>query len=50
MNDGGRATGSGSSRVRLSSAERVVFPEDGLTKRDLFDLFVDGCQFIPLAA
>ena len=39
MNDGGRATGSGSSRVRLSSAERVVFPEDGLTKRDIFDFY-----------
>jgi bifunctional non-homologous end joining protein LigD len=39
MNDGGRATGSGSTRVRLSSAERVLFPEDGLTKRDLFDFY-----------
>jgi bifunctional non-homologous end joining protein LigD len=27
------------SRVELSSADRVLFPEDGVTKRDLFDYY-----------
>ena len=28
-----------STRVKLSSADRVLFPDDGVTKGDLFDYY-----------
>jgi bifunctional non-homologous end joining protein LigD len=37
MTDSGRGTSAtGSPKVRLSSADRVIFPDDGVTKGDLF--------------
>jgi bifunctional non-homologous end joining protein LigD len=36
MGNGGRDGGGGSREVRLTSADRVLFPEDGITKGDLF--------------
>ena len=36
MSDSGRGAGGGPPGVRLTSADRVLFPEDGITKGDLF--------------
>jgi bifunctional non-homologous end joining protein LigD len=39
MSTSDRGTGDGPQRVTLSSADRVLFPEDGITKGDLFAFY-----------